>query len=71
MSAESLESDLFRVLDEVHAEGLEVRITVDGTEVAKLVPLSGRSSLHGSIEMLVSEEELLAPNDVVWDAASK
>jgi prevent-host-death family protein len=57
------------LLDEVATTGRSLVVTKRGRPVAEVVPVEPPKSLAGSVEILVSEEELIAPLDVEWDAA--
>jgi prevent-host-death family protein len=56
------------LLDEVAATGETIVVTKRGKPVAKIEPLEPPKSLEGSVTYLVSDEELIAPIDVEWDA---
>ena len=58
------------MLDEVAATGEEIVVTKRGRAVARVVSVETPSSLHGSVSFNVSDEELIAPLDVDWDAAT-
>jgi prevent-host-death family protein len=58
------------LLDEVAATGKPLVITKRGRPVAEVVPIEPPKSLAGTVEILVSEEELIAPVDESWDAES-
>jgi len=56
------------ILDDVAETGETVVVTKRGKPVAQLKPLGPPRSLAGSVKFLVSDDELIAPLDVVWDA---
>jgi antitoxin (DNA-binding transcriptional repressor) of toxin-antitoxin stability system len=58
------------MLDEVAATGEEIVVTKRGRAVARVVPAQTPSSLSGSVSFNVSDEELIEPLDIVWDAAT-
>lgn len=68
MKASEFKAKCLAVLDEVHDTGREVTITKHGKPVAKVAPVADPDSLRGSVTFLVSDEELIAPMDEVWDA---
>lgn len=55
------------LLDEVATTGRPLVVTKRGRPVAEVVPVEPPESLAGSVEILVSEEELIAPLDAEWD----
>jgi len=57
-----------RLLDEVAETGETIVVTKRGKPVAKLQPVEEPPSLKGSVIYLVSDEELIAPIDEVWNA---
>ena len=67
--ASKFKAECLAMLDEVSATGEEIIVTKRGRPVARVVPASTPSSLHGSVEFNVSDEELIAPLDADWDAA--
>jgi prevent-host-death family protein len=68
MSASVFKARCLAVLDEVASTGEAVVITKRGRAVARLVPAQEPASLRGSITYHVSDEELISPIDVPWDA---
>ena len=58
------------LLDEVAATGRPLVVTKRGRPVAEVVPVEPPKSLAGSVKILVSEDELIAPLDEPWDAES-
>ena len=57
-----------RLLDEVAETGETIVVTKRGKAVARLEPVEEPPSLKGSVIYLVSDEELIAPIDEVWNA---
>jgi prevent-host-death family protein len=57
-----------RLLDEVAETGETIVVTKRGKAVAKVEPIEEPPSLKGSVIYLVSDEELIAPIDEVWNA---
>jgi prevent-host-death family protein len=58
------------LLDEVAATGQPLIVTKRGRPVAQVVPIAPPEPLAGTVKILVSEEELIAPLDEPWDAES-
>jgi prevent-host-death family protein len=56
------------LLDEVAATGEEIVVTKRGRPVARVAPVQPPAPLAGSVEVLVSEDELIAPLGDPWDA---
>ncbi len=57
-----------KLLDEVAETGETILVTKRGRPVAKVEPVEEPASLKGSVVYLVSDEELIAPIDEVWNA---
>jgi len=57
-----------RLLDEVAETGETIVVTKRGKPVAKVEPVEEPPSLKGSVVYLVSDDELIAPIDEVWNA---
>jgi prevent-host-death family protein len=68
MSASQFKARCLAVLDEVASTGNAVIVTKRGKPVARVVPAEAPPSLRGSVRILVSEEEFIAPLDLEWDA---
>lgn len=68
ISASEFKAKCLALLDEVAATGRELVVTKRGKPVARLVPAEPPKPLAGSVRILVSEEELIAPLDLEWDA---
>lgn len=56
------------LLDGVERDGTEIVVTKRGRPVARIVPMEAPPSLLGSVHQLVSDDELIAPLDELWDA---
>ena len=70
ISASQFKAKCLALLDDVAEFGGEIVVTKRGRPVAKVVPVEEiEDDLRGSVTYLVSEEELLAPIDVEWEAA--
>jgi prevent-host-death family protein len=57
------------LLDEVAATGRPLVVTKRGRPVAEVVPIEPPKSLAGTVKILVSEDELIAPLED-WDVES-
>jgi prevent-host-death family protein len=68
ITASQFKARCLALLDEVSESGSELVVTKRGRPVAKLVPVDADASLRGTVTYNVSDEELIAPIDVEWDA---
>jgi prevent-host-death family protein len=68
ISASRFKAECLGLLDEVAETGAEITVTKRGKPVAKVVPIAAAPSLKGSVTYLVTDEELIAPIDEVWNA---
>ena len=68
IAAGRFKAECLALLDEVAATGASLVVTKRGKPVARVVPVVEPPSLVGSVRVLVSEDQLLAPIDEVWDA---
>jgi len=68
ISASRFKAECLAMLDEVAATGEEVVVTKRGRAVARVSPVAQPESLRGSVTFNVSDEELLEPLDVEWNA---
>ena len=68
MKASEFKARCLAVLDQVSETGRELTITKHGKPVARVVPLQEAPTLRGSVEYLVSDEELVAPLEAPWAA---
>jgi prevent-host-death family protein len=57
-----------KLLDEVAETGETIVVTKRGKPVARVEAVEEPPSLRGSVVYLVSDEELIAPIDEVWNA---
>ena len=57
-----------KLLDEVSETGETIVVTKRGKPVATVQAVEEPPSLKGSVVYLVSDEELIAPIDEVWNA---
>lgn len=69
ISASQFKARCLALLDEVAESGAELVVTKHGRPVARVAPIDD-ASLHGSVEQLVVDDELVAPIEVGWDAAA-
>jgi len=70
ISASRFKAECLAMLDEVATTGEEVVVTKRGRPVARVSPVAQPASLRGSVVFKVSDEELIEPLDVAWDAAT-
>ncbi len=70
VSASQFKAKCLALLDEVAATGEEIVVTKRGLPVARVSAAGEPDSLRGSITYSVSDDELIEPLDVEWDAAS-
>lgn len=68
VTASRFKAECLGLLDHVAASGEDLLITKRGRPVARVVPAEAAPSLVGSAEMLVTEDELIAPSGEDWDA---
>lgn len=69
ISASQFKARCLALLDDVAESGAEITVTKRGKPVAKVVPVDAdHDSVLTSVTQLVSDEELMAPIDVVWEA---
>ena len=66
--AGQFKAQCLRLLDDVAETGETIVVTKRGKPVAKLQPVEEPRSLKGSVIYHVSDEELIAPIDEVWNA---
>jgi prevent-host-death family protein len=71
VSASKFKAECLAMLDEVAATGEEIVVTKRGRAVARVSPATRPESLRGSVAFNVSDEELIEPLDVGWDATSR
>lgn len=70
ISASQFKARCLALLDDVALTGEEIVVTKRGRPVARLVSVEEPKPLAGSVSFLVSDDELVAPLDVRWDAQS-
>jgi prevent-host-death family protein len=68
VSASQFKAQCLAMLDEVAATGEEIVITKRGRAVARVSAASEPESLRGSATFHVSDEELVEPLDIDWNA---
>ncbi len=68
ISATQFKAKCLALLDQVAEGGGELVVTKRGRPVARVVPVESGASLEGSVTYNVSDEELIAPIDVDWEA---
>jgi prevent-host-death family protein len=66
--AARFKAQCLKLLDEVAETGETIVVTKRGKPVARVEPVEAPPSLKGSVTYLVSDEELIAPIDEVWNA---
>ncbi len=66
--AARFKAQCLKLLDDVAETGETIVVTKRGKPVARLEPIEEPRSLKGSVVYLVSDEELIAPIDEVWNA---
>ena len=71
VSASAFKAHCLAMLDEVAATGEAIVVTKRGHPVARVVAATEPSSLHGSVSFHVSDDELIEPLDVDWDASTR
>jgi prevent-host-death family protein len=70
VSASEFKAKCLAMLDEVAATGEEIVVTKRGRAVARVSAATEPPALRGSVVFNVSDEELIEPLDIVWDAAA-
>jgi prevent-host-death family protein len=71
VSASQFKARCLAMLDEVAATGEEIVVTKRGRAVARVSAATEPESLRGSVTFNVSDEELIEPLDIEWDAAAE
>jgi prevent-host-death family protein len=69
VSASQFKAKCLAMLDDVAATGDEIVVTKRGRAVARVSPATEPESLRGSVTFNVTDEELITPIAVEWDAA--
>jgi prevent-host-death family protein len=70
VSASEFKAKCLAMLDEVASTGEEIVVTKRGRAVARVSAATEPPTLRGSVIFNVSDEELIEPLDVDWDATS-
>ncbi len=70
ISASQFKAQCLAMLDEIAATGEEVVVTKRGRAVARVSAVTQPQSLQGSATFHVSDEALIEPLDIAWDAAT-
>jgi prevent-host-death family protein len=68
--ASEFKAKCLAILDEVATTGEEIVITKHGRAVAHVSAATAPESLHDSVTFNVSDDELIEPLDIEWDAAT-
>lgn len=68
VSASQFKAQCLAMLDEIAATGEEIVVTKRGRAVARVSPATEPESLRDSVTFNVSDEELVEPLDIEWDA---
>jgi len=61
ITASRFKAQCLALLDEVNASGDPLVVTKHGRPIARVVPVEPVPGLAGSVELLVSDDELVAP----------
>lgn len=69
ITATSFKARCLALLDDVAETGAELVVTKRGKPVARISPVDEGTSLAGSVEVLVDDDELLEPIGERWDSA--
>jgi prevent-host-death family protein len=67
IAASEFKARCLALLDDVAKNGHEVVVTKRGKPVARVVPAESPRSLLGSVEFLVSDDELIEPLFEGWE----
>lgn len=71
VSASQFKAQCLAMLDEVAASGEEIVVTKRGRAVARVLAAAEPAGLYGSVSFNVSDEDLIKPIDIEWDAAGR
>jgi prevent-host-death family protein len=71
VSASEFKARCLAMLDEVASSGSEILVTKRGRPVARVLAVEEPRSLRGSVKYNVSDEELIRPIDVEWNAMTE
>jgi prevent-host-death family protein len=70
VSASQFKAQCLAMLDEVASTGEEIVITKRGRAVARVSAAKAPESLRGSVTFNVSDDELVEPLDIAWNATA-
>jgi prevent-host-death family protein len=68
MTVSEFKAKCLATFDEIAGSGEEIVVTKRGRPVARIIAAAEPQPLAGSVSFHVSDEELVAPIDVRWDA---
>jgi len=68
ISATQFKAHCLALMDQVAQTGQALVVTKHKRDVVRIVPAKTAPSLRGSVRSLVSDDELIAPLDEVWEA---
>jgi prevent-host-death family protein len=68
VSATHFKAHCLRLLDEVSEMGDVLVVTKHSKPIARVIPAKQAGSLRGSGRQVVSDDELIAPLDELWEA---
>jgi prevent-host-death family protein len=71
VSASQFKAQCLAMLDEVAATGEEIVVTKRGRAVARVLAAGEPESLQGSVSFHVSDDDLIKPLDIEWNATSE
>ncbi|HEY1834397.1 MAG TPA: type II toxin-antitoxin system Phd/YefM family antitoxin [Solirubrobacteraceae bacterium] len=71
VSASEFKARCLAMLDEVSNSGSEIVVTKRGRPVARVIAVEEPRSLRGSVKYNVSDEELIRPIEVEWNAMTE
>ncbi len=71
ISASQFKARCLALLDQVAESGGELVVTKRGRPVARVIAVEEGASLEGSVTYNVSDDDLVAPIDVDWEAAAQ
>jgi prevent-host-death family protein len=68
ISVSRFKAECLGLLEDISQTGEELVVTKRGRPLARVEPIRAAPSLKGSVEYLVSDEELIEPVGSDWDA---
>jgi prevent-host-death family protein len=68
INASTFKARCLALLDDVAQTGEDIVVTKRGKPVVRVTPVEAPPSLRGSVEFLVSDDELIAPLGEAWSA---